>query len=223
MKQPSLSSISHNTLHYQDLPTHFNINLNNNDNNNNGNYKLSCQELTQFNRKCTKQPMQSSYEKLQRLLTRKKEHNKQKEETQKAHPAVPWDPASSPWISRLFIRIIALSLTVVAMAASLRLDGDPTLPLVDMDWPPETVVPHDLVAPPKPPLPLETVDEFLFPSSWLLLLLWFPIFPTENHMKTEVRPKKKLLTAWGNSTSMSKNWKSCPIENAQMTIERNEV
>lgn len=113
-----------------------------------------------------------------------------KERDSKAHPAVPWDPASSPWISKLFIRIIALSLTVVAIAASLRLEGDPTLPLVDMDWPPETVVPHDLVPPPKPPLPLETVDEFLFPSSWLLLLLllWFPISHRKSH-ETQLRPK----------------------------------
>lgn len=61
---------------------------------------------------------------------------------------------------------IATAASPDGVAIAALLDGDPTLPLVDTDWP-ETVVPHDLVVvmapPPPPPPPLET------PSCWGLL------------------------------------------------------
>lgn len=84
-----------------------------------------------------------------------------------SYPAAAWDPALSVWISRWFNLKNVFSLAgVTAMVASLRVEGDPTLPLVETDWP-EAVVPQDRVAPPPP---LETADDgCLSPitSSWL--------------------------------------------------------
>jgi len=62
------------------------------------------------------------------------------------YPEAPWEPASSPWMSKLFRRwkVVSLVDVTTVMVCSLRLDGEPILPLVDTDWP-ETAVPQDLV------------------------------------------------------------------------------
>lgn len=83
-------------------------------------------------------------------------------------------------MSRWFNLRKVFSLAGVANAASLRLDGDPTLPLVDTDWP-ETVVPQDLVAP-----PLETVAGFFSPSSW-----WLPPV-TISSITPKLNPKQDM-------------------------------
>lgn len=65
----------------------------------------------------------------------------QAQRTMRTHATAPCDPASSPCMSRLFNLRKVLSLAGVAIVCSLRLDGDPTLLLVDIDWP-EIVVPR---------------------------------------------------------------------------------
>lgn len=62
----------------------------------------------------------------------------------KTHAVGPCDPASSPWMSRLFNRRKVLSLAGVAMVCSLRLEGEPTLPLIETDWPEMVVAPGPL-------------------------------------------------------------------------------
>lgn len=77
-------------------------------------------------------------------LVRSTSHNYtflQAQRTVRTHATAPCDPASSPCMSRLFNLRKVLSLAGVAIVCSLRLDGDPTLLLVDIDWP-ERVVPR---------------------------------------------------------------------------------
>lgn len=71
-------------------------------------------------------------------LLRSTSHNYtflQAQRTMGTHATAPCDPASSPCMSRLFNLRKVLSLAGVAIVCSLRLDGDPTLLLVDIDWP----------------------------------------------------------------------------------------
>ena len=78
---------------------------------------------------------------------RKIEQNHQmkwKKKKKKTHAVGPCDPASSPWMSRLFNRRKVLSLAGVAMVCSLRLEGEPTLPLIETDWPETVVAPGPL-------------------------------------------------------------------------------
>lgn len=46
-------------------------------------------------------------------------------------------PSSPPWISRWFSLTKALSLAGFVSVGSLRLEGEPALPLVEAEWPPE--------------------------------------------------------------------------------------
>lgn len=72
-------------------------------------------------------------------------------------------PSSSPWISRWFSLTRVFSLAGVLAAGSLRLDGDPALPLVEAEWPPEKAG-----VPREERLPLATLGKLavlLLPSS----------------------------------------------------------
>lgn len=120
-----------------------------------------------------------------------------------AHLTAPREePASSPWMSRLFSLTKVLSLTGVAAANSLRLDGDPTLPLVDADCPPENAgVAHD--ERPPPPAGLGRVAVDLFPSSFWRLPATIPESDRAREwIEDGTNPKRQK----GNGTERKQRW-----------------
>lgn len=75
-------------------------------------------------------------------------------------------PAMSPWMSRWFRLTKVFSLAGVIAIISLRLEGEPELPLVEAEWPPEKAgAPREKRPPPAPPRTLGKLLALLLPPS----------------------------------------------------------
>lgn len=75
-------------------------------------------------------------------------------------------PASSPWMSRWFRLTKVFSLAGVIANISLRLEGEPALPLVEAEWPPEKAgASREKRPPPAPPRALGKLVALLLPPS----------------------------------------------------------